>query len=135
MWVEVLSAPLYITRAKIVKDVHVAEFVDGSDLWHKRLCHMSEKGASALVRKNVLADVGKPNLQKISHCSVGKQNRVSFKSHQPLRKSEIGDLVHSNDKSVDMMTKILSKKSMKHVSLSPDLLGPQPSGEGGHLLG
>jgi len=38
---------LYITHTKIVKDVvHVAEYVDGIDLWHKRLCHMSEKGTS-----------------------------------------------------------------------------------------
>ena len=48
----------YITQAKIVKNVvHAAEFVDGIDLWHKRLCHMSEKGTSSLVRKNVLSDV------------------------------------------------------------------------------
>jgi len=54
---------LYITQAKIVKDVvHAAEFVDGTDLWHKRLCYMSEKGKSFLVRKNVLSDVGKAHL-------------------------------------------------------------------------
>ena len=41
---------LYITQAKIVKDVvHAAEFIDGTDLWHKKLCHMSEKGKSVLV--------------------------------------------------------------------------------------
>jgi len=73
---------LYITQVKIVKDVvHAAEFVDGTDLWHKRLCHMSEKGKSILVRNNVLSDVGKTHLQKSSHCFGGKQTRVSFKSH------------------------------------------------------
>ena len=56
---------LYITHAKIVKNiVHATEFVDGTDLWHKRLCHMSEKGMSALARKNVLSGVKKPHLQK-----------------------------------------------------------------------
>ena len=46
---------------------------------------------------------------------------MSFKSHLPSRKSEIGDLVHYDDNSVDMMTKTLPKKSMKHVALLLDL--------------
>jgi len=113
---------LYITQAKIIKDVvHAAEFVDGTDLWHKRLCHMSEKGKSVLVRKNVLSDVGKTHLQKSSHCFGGKQTRVSFKSHLPSRKSDRGDLAHSDWNSVDMITKTLLRKSMKHGALSPDL--------------
>jgi len=46
---------LYKTHAKIVKDVvHAVEFVDETDLWHNRLCHMSEKGMFALAKKNVL---------------------------------------------------------------------------------
>jgi len=86
---------LYITQAKIVKDViHVDEFVDGTNLWHKSLCHMSDKGKSVLVRRNVLFDVGKAYLQKSSHCFGGKKNRVSFKNHLPSRKSEICDLAH-----------------------------------------
>jgi len=113
---------LYITQAKIVKDVvHAAEFVDGIDLWHKCLCHMSDKGKSVLVRKNVLSNVGKAHLQKSPHCFGGKKNRVSFKSHLPLRKSERGDLAHSDENSVDMMTKILPRKSMKHGALSSNL--------------
>jgi len=104
---------LYITQAKIVKDVdHATDFIDGTDLWHKKLCHMSEKGKSVLVRKNVLSDVGKAHLQKSSHCFVGKKNKVSFKSHLPLRKSEIGDLDHSDDNNVDMMTKTLPRKTI-----------------------
>jgi len=59
---------------------------------------------------------------------------VFFSSHLPSRKSEIGDLVNSNDNSVDIMTKVLPKKSMKHVALSSAFLGPQPSREGGDLL-
>jgi len=42
---------LYITQAKIVKDVVQAfEFVDGTDFWHTRLCHISEKGMITLCR-------------------------------------------------------------------------------------
>ena len=113
---------LYITQAKIVKDVvHAAEFVNGTDLWHKRLCHMSEKGKSVLVRKNVLSAVGKAHLQKSSHCFGGKQTRMSFKSHLPSRKSERGNLAHFNDNNVDMMKKTFPRKSMKHVKIRLDL--------------
>ena len=88
---------LYITQAKVIKDiVNATEFVDGTDLWHKRLCHMSEKGMTALAKKNVLSGVKNVYLEKCSHCFAGKQNRVSFKTHPPLRKSEILDLVHSD---------------------------------------
>ena len=108
---------LYITQAKIVKNVvHAAEFVDEIDLWHKRLCHMSKKGMFSLIRKNALSDVGKANLQKSSRCFVGNQNRVSFKSHLPSKKS-----VHYDDNSVDMMTKTLLGKSMKHGVIFSDL--------------
>jgi len=48
---------------------------------------MSEKGMSALARKNVLSALKKAYLHKCSHCFVGKQNRVSFKSQLPSRKS------------------------------------------------
>jgi len=74
---------------------------------------MSDKGKSVLVRRNVLSDVGKAHLQKSSHCFGGKKNRVSFKSHLPSRKSERGDLAHSDENSVDMMTKTLPRSSMK----------------------
>jgi len=68
---------LYITQAKIIKYfVHAAEFVNGIDLSHKRLCHMSEKEMPSLARKNVLSGVGKTHLQKSSHCSRRKQNNV-----------------------------------------------------------
>jgi len=74
-------------------------------------------------------------LQKSSHCFAKKQNRVSFKNHRPSRKSEIRGLVHSDDNNVDMMTKALLKKSVKHVAPFSDLLGSQPSREGEDLLG
>jgi len=44
-----------------------------------------------------LSDVGKTHLHKSFHCFGEKQNIVSFKSHLPLRKSEISDLVHFDD--------------------------------------
>ena len=35
-------------------------------------------------------------LEKCSHCMVGKQTRVSFKKHPPTKKSELLELVHSD---------------------------------------
>jgi len=81
---------------------------------------MREKWVSTLAIKNVLFGVKKEHLQKCSHCFVGKQNRVSFKSHIPSRKLEIGDLVHFENNNDYMMTNKLPRKRMKHVALLSD---------------
>ena len=36
------------------------------------------------------------DLEKYSHCMVGKKTRVSFKKHPPSIKFELLELVHSN---------------------------------------
>ncbi|CAH9132849.1 unnamed protein product [Cuscuta epithymum] len=88
---------LYMTHPKIFKDrVNAVVNTDMTDLWHKRLGHMSEKGMSLLLKRNVLPGVHDIHLKKCSHCLAGKQNRVSFKSHPPSRKESILDLVHSD---------------------------------------
>ena len=53
------------------------------DLWHKRLCHMSQKGMKMLVGKELLPEVKTVHLDKCVECLVGKQ---SFRSRPPLRK-------------------------------------------------
>lgn len=91
------SSKLYMTHPKISKEsIHASIHCDMTDLWHKRLGHMSEKGMSLLLKKNVLTGVHDVNLKRCSHCLAGKQNRVSFKSHPPSRKENILDLVHSD---------------------------------------
>jgi len=52
---------LYLTHAKIIKDVHVVESVEKVELWHKRLCHMSEKDMVKLCKSNVLFDMSNPH--------------------------------------------------------------------------
>ncbi|GKB76256.1 putative RNA-directed DNA polymerase [Tanacetum coccineum] len=69
---------------------------DMTELWHKRLGHMSEKGMSILSKKNVLSGVHDINLKKCSHCLAGKQTRLAFKSRSPFRMENILDLVHSD---------------------------------------
>ena len=52
---------------------------DGADeLWHKRLAHMSVKGMTWLAKQSVLSGMDNVDLEKCSHCLVGKQNRVAL---------------------------------------------------------
>ncbi|GKD62717.1 putative RNA-directed DNA polymerase, partial [Tanacetum coccineum] len=80
------AAKIYSTR-----DSH-----DVTELWHKRLGHMSEKGMSILSKKNVLSGVHDINLKKCSHCLAGNQTRRAFKSRPSFRTENILDLVHSD---------------------------------------
>jgi len=75
---------LYLTHAKIIKDVHVVESAEKVELWHKRLCHMSEKDMVKLCKSNVLSDMSNPHLKKCDHCFVEKKNKVSFEVHFDL---------------------------------------------------
>nr|KYP34066.1 Retrovirus-related Pol polyprotein from transposon TNT 1-94 [Cajanus cajan] len=65
-------------------------------LWHRRLSHISEKGLNCLAKKDVLQGLKSEKLEKCSHCMAGKQTRVFFKKHPPLKKSELLQLVHSD---------------------------------------
>ncbi|GKE95032.1 putative RNA-directed DNA polymerase [Tanacetum coccineum] len=88
---------LYMTHPKISKSiVNAIDNDDMTELWHKRLGHMSEKGMSILSKKNVLSGVYDINLKKCSHYLAGKQTRRAFKSRLSFRTENILDLVHSN---------------------------------------
>lgn len=45
-----------------------------SELWHKRLAHISEKGLALLGKKNALSGLKNVDMQKCAHCMAGKQN-------------------------------------------------------------
>ena len=47
------------------------------ELWHKRLCHMSEKGMKRLAEDNLI-QVKEVQLEKCTDCLASKQNRTSF---------------------------------------------------------
>ena len=88
---------LYLTQAKICKEViNATELEDTVELWHKQLCHMSEKGIPTLAKRKVISRLDNVQLNKCSHCFAGKQNRVQFKSHPPSRKENILNLVYSD---------------------------------------
>ena len=62
--------------------------------WHRRLSHINEKGLNCLAKKDMLSGLKNADLEKCSHCTVGKQTRVSFKKHHSSRKSELLKLIH-----------------------------------------
>jgi hypothetical protein len=85
---------LYHVHAKLSAScVNALQKEDACALWHKRLGHMSGKGMTVLVKKNLLKGV---NIKKYSDCLAGKQHRVAFKSQAPHKKPEVLDLVHSD---------------------------------------
>ncbi|GKF33220.1 retrovirus-related pol polyprotein from transposon TNT 1-94 [Tanacetum coccineum] len=84
-----------MTHPKISKSiVNAVHNDDMTELRHKRLGHMSEKGMSILSKKNELSSVHDINMKKCSHCLAGKQTRLAFKSHSPFKMENILDLVH-----------------------------------------
>ncbi|GJX68527.1 retrovirus-related pol polyprotein from transposon TNT 1-94 [Tanacetum coccineum] len=89
------ESKLYMTHPKISKSiVNAIDNDDMTELWHKRLGHMSEKGMSILSKKNVLSIVHDINLKKCSYCLARKQTRRAFKSRHSFRTKNIHDLVH-----------------------------------------
>nr|AAV88069.1 hypothetical retrotransposon [Ipomoea batatas] len=91
------SSNLYSLQSSVSDDsVNVVEKECASELWHKRLGHMSVKGIDYLAKKSKLSGVKEAKLDKCVHCLAGKQRRVSFMSHPPTRKSEPLDLIHSD---------------------------------------
>ena len=89
------SSKLYWTKALVASDSVNAMDIEAS-LWHRRLSHISEKGLNCLAKKDMLPGLKNINLEKCSHCMIGKQTRVSFKKHPPSRKSGLLKLVHSD---------------------------------------
>ena len=89
------SSKLYWTKALVASDSVNAMNIEAS-LWHRRLSHINEKGLSCLAKKDMLPGLKNIDLEKCSHCMIGKQTRVSFKKHPPSRKSDFLELVHSD---------------------------------------
>jgi hypothetical protein len=73
--------------------VNALEKEDPCVLWHKWLRHMSEKGMTVLVKKNLLKGVKGVHLKKCTYCLAGKQHKVAFKCQPPHKKPELLDLV------------------------------------------
>ncbi|KAL4346422.1 hypothetical protein GQ457_17G024800 [Hibiscus cannabinus] len=91
-----ICGTLYKTHVKICTDsLNVAEKEASQNLWHQRLGHMSEKGLSTLIKKELINVDKDAALDPCNHCLFGKQHRVSFNSSS-TRRSELLSLVHSD---------------------------------------
>ena len=86
---------LYRTYMKIAKgEVNAVEHEASSELWHKRLGHMSEKGLDILAKKQLLPKG--LQLKPCTDCLVGKQHRVAFQRSSQHRRHDLLDLVHTD---------------------------------------
>ena len=87
---------MLVPTSACIDMVNVVERDSSSMLWYKRLSHISEKGLNVLAKKKFLSNIKSAKLEMCEHCLAGKQNRVSFKSYPPSRKTELLELVHSD---------------------------------------
>ena len=86
-----------MTQGSILGDsINLVESETLSELRHRILSHMSERGITCLATKNLFAGMKQTKVKKSVYCLTGKQKRVSFHSHAPLRKSELLELLHSD---------------------------------------
>ena len=64
---------LYVTQVLILG--HSINFVESealSELWQKRLSHITERGITCLAKKNLLASMKQEKVKRCVHCLAGK---------------------------------------------------------------
>ncbi|KAK3028831.1 hypothetical protein RJ639_038658 [Escallonia herrerae] len=74
---------------------HASSSNDNSELWHKRLGHLSEGGMLELHKCKLLQGVKSCKLDFCKFCVFGKQKRVSFKVSSHTSKGVL-DYIHSD---------------------------------------
>ena len=83
-------------QAKLSKDeINTVEREACTELWHRRLGHISEKGMRTLARSGLLPEETGTSLKPCVHCLAGKQCRFSF-IKTASRRTHALDLVHSD---------------------------------------
>ena len=64
---------LYVTQGSILGNyINLVESETLSELWHRRLSHMSERGITCLDKKNLLAGMKQTKVKRYVHCLAGK---------------------------------------------------------------
>ncbi|GJU25788.1 putative RNA-directed DNA polymerase [Tanacetum coccineum] len=104
------ESKLYMTHPKIYKSIdNAVENDDMTELWHKRLGHMSEKGMSILSKKNVLFGVHDINLKRFgmipSKKKLVRSRDVVFEEDLTLKdveKAERETIPQHNDDLIDL---------------------------------
>ena len=65
-----------------------------TSLWHRRLCHISEKRTKMLLSKGKLPELKSIDFDICESCILGKQKNVSFMKNGRTSKAEKLELVH-----------------------------------------
>ena len=90
-----ICCTLYKTQVKLYKDVFSAAQEDSlSNLWHRWLAYMTEKGLQILAKKSLIPFAKGTSLNPCD-CLFGKQHRVSF-NIPSTRKPNVLDRVYSD---------------------------------------
>uniref|UniRef100_A0A2N9IPG8 Integrase catalytic domain-containing protein n=1 Tax=Fagus sylvatica TaxID=28930 RepID=A0A2N9IPG8_FAGSY len=89
------TGTLYMTTSP--RDtIAVAEAGTDTNLWHRRLGHMSEKGMKVLLSKGKLPNLKSVEFDMCESCILGKQKKVSFLKGGRTPKSKKLELVHTD---------------------------------------
>ena len=107
---------LYLMHTRICREEVNVAAGDASELWHKRLCHMS--WMRRLADDNLITEVKNVQLEKCTDCLAGKQNRTSFRARPPMRGKAVPELVHTDGCQVDMKS---HEGSQYFVTFNDDL--------------
>ena len=92
---------LYLMHAQICLEEVNVESENAGELWHKRFCHISQKGMCKLAKDNLISDVKDVQLERCTDYLAGKQNRTSFRTRPPTRRNAPLELVHTDVCQVD----------------------------------
>jgi hypothetical protein len=90
------SAKLYVLRGSVLSGTVAAVSHDDANktnLWHKRLGHMSELGIAELIKRELLHDCSLGKMQFCEHCIFGKHTRVKFNASVHTTKGTL-DYIH-----------------------------------------
>ena len=92
------SAKLYVLRGSTLSGTVAAVSHDDAsktNLWHKRLGHMSELGMAELIKRDLLQGCSLGKMQFCEHCIFGKHTRVKFNASVHTTKGTL-DYVHAD---------------------------------------
>ncbi|XP_020266354.1 uncharacterized protein LOC109841827 [Asparagus officinalis] len=76
--------------------ISVIAYNETSNLWHRRLGHMSEKGMKIMHTKEKLPGLKSVEIDMCEDSILGKHKRVSFQKNSRTPKKEKLELVHSD---------------------------------------
>ena len=123
---------IYLMHARLChNELNVAAYTAG-ELWHKRLCHMSEKGMQKLSADDLISEVKTVHLDTCADCLVGRKNRTSFPSRPPNQAESMLDQIEKKSirskSNTNQLTDLILKKienrlknwgNRPHKELSP----------------